>query len=60
MEFMPRITRAHNPMDVLASQSNLAGYKAVLVAANTYGRVSMTAAGTVQAGTFIKMRCGLR
>jgi len=37
MEFMPRITRAQS-MDVLSSQSNLAGYKAVLAAADAYGR----------------------
>src|SRR5690606_20423341 len=37
MEFMPRITRAQS-MDVLSSQSNLAGYKAVIAAADTYGR----------------------
>ena len=51
MEFMPRITRAQ-PMDVLSSQSNLAGYKAVIAAANEYGRafpMMMTAAGTVSA-----------
>ena len=51
MEFMPRITRAQG-MDVLSSQSNLSGYKAVLAAADTYGRtfpMMMTAAGTVQA-----------
>jgi H+-translocating NAD(P) transhydrogenase subunit alpha len=48
MEFMPRITRAQS-MDVLSSQSNLAGYKAVIAAANAYGRafpMMMTAAGT--------------
>src|SRR5512139_1194574 len=37
MEFMPRITRAQS-MDILSSQSNLAGYKAVIEAANLYGR----------------------
>jgi len=49
MEFMPRITRAQS-MDVLSSQSNLAGYKAVLDAAAVFGRafpMMMTAAGTV-------------
>jgi NAD(P) transhydrogenase subunit alpha len=49
MEFMPRITRAQS-MDILSSQSNLAGYKAVIEAANAYGRafpMMMTAAGTV-------------
>src|SRR3546814_6264888 len=51
MEFMPRITRAQS-MDILSSQANLAGYKAVLMAANAYGRafpMMMTAAGTVSA-----------
>ncbi len=49
MELMPRITRAQS-MDILSSQSNLAGYKAVLDAVAEYGRVvpmMMTAAGTV-------------
>ncbi|MFT6491058.1 MAG: NAD(P) transhydrogenase subunit alpha [Parvibaculaceae bacterium] len=49
MEFMPRITRAQS-MDVLSSQSNLAGYKAVIDAAATFTRampMMMTAAGTV-------------
>jgi NAD(P) transhydrogenase subunit alpha len=61
MEFMPRITRAQS-MDVLSSQSNLAGYKAVLVAANTYGRafpMMMTAAGTVQAAKVFVMGVGV-
>lgn len=51
MEFMPRITRAQS-MDTLSSQSNLAGYKAVLDAAGEYGRafpMMMTAAGTITA-----------
>ena len=51
MEFMPRITRAQS-MDILSSQSNLSGYKAVIEAANLYGRafpMMMTAAGTVPA-----------
>lgn len=49
MELMPRITRAQS-MDILSSQSNLAGYKAVLDASNEYGSafpMMMTAAGTV-------------
>ena len=49
MELMPRISRAQS-MDVLSSQSNLAGYKAVLDAAHEFGRafpMMMTAAGTV-------------
>src|SRR5690606_8585340 len=51
MELMPRISRAQS-MDVLSSQSNLAGYKAVIAAADLYGRafpLMMTAAGTVSA-----------
>ena len=61
MEFMPRITRAQG-MDVLSSQSNLAGYKAVLAAADTYGRafpMMMTAAGTVQAARAFIMGVGV-
>ncbi|MXO84800.1 Re/Si-specific NAD(P)(+) transhydrogenase subunit alpha [Altererythrobacter aurantiacus] len=61
MEFMPRITRAQS-MDVLSSQSNLAGYKAVLSAANEYGRafpMMMTAAGTVQAAKVFVMGVGV-
>ncbi|MFA6218449.1 MAG: NAD(P) transhydrogenase subunit alpha [Erythrobacter sp.] len=61
MEFMPRITRAQS-MDVLSSQSNLAGYKAVLAAANEYGRafpMMMTAAGTVQAARVFVMGVGV-
>jgi len=49
MELVPRITRAQT-MDVLSSQSNLSGYKAVIDAAELYGRafpLMMTAAGTV-------------
>ena len=56
MELMPRITRAQS-MDILSSQSNLAGYKAVITAVEHYGRafpMMMTAAGTVSAArTFI-------
>src|SRR6185437_6185370 len=51
MELMPRITRAQS-MDVLSSQANLAGYRAVIDAAEEYGRalpMMMTAAGTVPA-----------
>ncbi|GLK45279.1 MULTISPECIES: NAD(P) transhydrogenase subunit alpha [Novosphingobium] len=61
MEFMPRITRAQS-MDVLSSQSNLAGYKAVLVAAGAYGRafpMMMTAAGTVSAAKCFVMGVGV-
>jgi NAD(P) transhydrogenase subunit alpha len=56
MEFVPRITRAQ-AMDALSSQSNLAGYRAVIEAAEAYGRalpMMMTAAGTVApARTFV-------
>ncbi len=61
MEFMPRITRAQS-MDVLSSQSNLAGYKAVLDAAAVYGRafpMMMTAAGTVSAAKVFVMGVGV-
>ncbi len=61
MEFMPRITRAQS-MDVLSSQSNLAGYKAVLAAADQYGRafpMMMTAAGTVTAAKAFVMGVGV-
>jgi NAD(P) transhydrogenase subunit alpha len=61
MEFMPRISRAQS-MDVLSSQSNLAGYKAVLAAANEYGRafpMMMTAAGTVSAARVFVMGVGV-
>ena len=61
MEFMPRITRAQS-MDVLSSQSNLAGYKAVLTAANTYGRafpMMMTAAGTIAPAKVFIMGVGV-
>lgn len=61
MEFMPRITRAQS-MDVLSSQSNLSGYKAVIAAADTYGRafpMMMTAAGTVQAARVFVMGVGV-
>jgi H+-translocating NAD(P) transhydrogenase subunit alpha len=61
LEALPRISRAQS-MDVLSSQANLAGYKAVLVAANTYGRLMpmlMTAAGTVKAARVIVMGAGV-
>ena len=61
MEFMPRITRAQS-MDVLSSQSNLAGYKSVLAAANEYGRafpMMMTAAGTISAAKVFVMGVGV-
>lgn len=61
MEFMPRITRAQS-MDILSSQSNLAGYKAVLDAAAHYGRafpMMMTAAGTISAARVFVMGVGV-
>ena len=61
MEFMPRITRAQS-MDILSSQSNLSGYKAVLDAAAEYGRafpMMMTAAGTVSAAKCFVMGVGV-
>lgn len=61
MDWMPRITRAQS-MDMLSSQSNLAGYKAVLAAADQYGRafpMMMTAAGTVQAARCFVMGVGV-
>jgi len=61
MEFMPRITRAQS-MDILSSQSNLAGYKSVVLAAGEYGRafpMMMTAAGTVSAAKAFVMGVGV-
>ncbi len=61
MEFMPRITRAQS-MDILSSQSNLSGYKAVLDAAAEYDRafpMMMTAAGTVSAAKVFVMGVGV-
>ncbi len=61
MELMPRITRAQ-AMDVLSSQSNLAGYKAVLDAAEQFGRafpMMMTAAGTVPPARVMVMGAGV-
>jgi H+-translocating NAD(P) transhydrogenase subunit alpha len=61
MEFMPRITRAQS-MDILSSQSNLSGYKAVIDAAGAYGRafpMMMTAAGTVNAARVFIMGVGV-
>ena len=58
MELMPRITRAQS-MDVLSSQANLAGYRAVIDAAEEYGRalpMMMTAAGTVPAASMMWAR----
>ena len=61
MELMPRITRAQS-MDILSSQSNLAGYKAVVNAAAHYGRalpMMMTAAGTIAAARCFVMGVGV-
>jgi NAD(P) transhydrogenase subunit alpha len=61
LEFMPRITRAQS-MDILSSQSNLAGYKAVLDAAGEYGKafpMMMTAAGTIAAARVFVMGVGV-
>ena len=61
MELMPRITRAQS-MDVLSSQANLAGYRAVVDAAGEFGRafpMMMTAAGTVPAAKVFIMGVGV-
>ena len=61
MELLPRISRAQ-AMDVLSSQANIAGYKAVLVAAYEYGRfmpMLMTAAGTVKAARVLILGAGV-
>lgn len=61
MEFMPRITRAQS-MDVLSSQANLAGYRAIIDGAAEYGRalpMMMTAAGTVPAARMFIMGVGV-
>jgi NAD(P) transhydrogenase subunit alpha len=61
MEALPRISRAQN-MDVLSSQANLGGYKAVMMAANAYRRLMpmlMTAAGTVKAARVVIMGVGV-
>ena len=61
MEWMPRITRAQS-MDILSSQSNLSGYKAVIDAAAAYGRafpMMMTAAGTVSPAKVFVMGVGV-
>jgi NAD(P) transhydrogenase subunit alpha len=61
MEFLPRISRAQ-AMDVLSSQANLAGYKAVVDAAAAYGRampMMMTAAGTVAPARVLVMGAGV-
>ncbi|MEX2128507.1 MAG: Re/Si-specific NAD(P)(+) transhydrogenase subunit alpha [Xanthobacteraceae bacterium] len=61
MELLPRITRAQG-MDVLSSQANLAGYRAVIDAAAVFGRampMMMTAAGTVPAAKVFVMGAGV-
>ena len=61
MELMPRITRAQS-MDVLSSQANIAGYKAVMMAADKYQRffpMLMTAAGTVKAARVVILGVGV-
>ena len=61
MELLPRITRAQG-MDVLSSQANLAGYRAVIDGANEYGRalpMMMTPAGTVPAARLFVMGVGV-
>jgi len=61
MEFVPRITRAQ-VMDVLSSQANLAGYRAVVEAAEAYGKalpMMMTAAGTIAAAKVFVMGVGV-
>lgn len=61
MEYTPRITRAQS-MDALSSQSNLAGYRAVIEAAELYGRafpMMMTAAGTIAAAKAFVMGAGV-
>ena len=61
MELLPRISRAQS-MDVLSSQANLAGYKAVIDAAATFGRampMMMTAAGTIAPARVLVMGVGV-
>lgn len=61
LEFLPRITRAQ-AMDALSSQSNLAGYRAVIDAANEYGRafpMMMTAAGTIRPAHVLVLGAGV-
>jgi H+-translocating NAD(P) transhydrogenase subunit alpha len=61
LEAAPRITRAQS-LDVLSSQANLAGYKAVMLAANEYGRLfpmMMTAAGTLKAARVVVLGAGV-
>merc|ERR1712072_1390695 len=61
IELIPRISRAQS-MDILSSQSNLAGYKSVICAANLYGRsfpMMMTAAGTIPPAKVLILGAGV-
>jgi H+-translocating NAD(P) transhydrogenase subunit alpha len=61
LEWLPRTTRAQS-MDVLSSQANIAGYKAVVIAADAYQRfmpMLMTAAGTVKAARVLVLGAGV-
>lgn len=61
MELLPRTTRAQS-MDILSSQANIAGYKAVLTAANAYGRyfpMFMTAAGSIPPAKVLILGAGV-
>lgn len=61
MELLPRTTRAQS-MDILSSQANIAGYKAVLTAANAYGRyfpMFMTAAGSIAPAKVLILGAGV-
>jgi NAD(P) transhydrogenase subunit alpha len=61
LDMLPRTTRAQS-MDVLSSQANIAGYKAVLLAANTYGRyfpMFMTAAGSIAPARLLILGAGV-
>jgi len=61
LDMLPRTTRAQS-MDILSSQANIAGYKAVLLAANTYGRyfpMFMTAAGSIAPAKILILGAGV-
>lgn len=61
LDMLPRTTRAQS-MDVLSSQANIAGYKAVLLAANSYGRyfpMFMTAAGSIAPAKILILGAGV-
>ncbi|HEY5635299.1 MAG TPA: Re/Si-specific NAD(P)(+) transhydrogenase subunit alpha [Burkholderiales bacterium] len=62
MELLPRMVSRGQAMDVLSSQANIAGYKAVMLAAAHYGRffpMLMTAAGTVKAARVLVLGAGV-